>query len=60
MLCDHRINWKGAVVLKYVENYFDRLTAEKWFVHAHPYVINRSDGDSLPAVYRPVVSSNQN
>ena len=60
MLCDHCINWNGAGVLKYAENYYDRLTAKRWFIHAHSYVINRSDSDSSPAIYRSLVSDNQN
>ena len=60
MLCDYRVSWNGVVVLKYEENYYGRLTAERGFIHAHPYVINPSDGDSLPAVCRPFVGNNQN
>ena len=54
MLFDHCINWNGAVVLKYVNSYHSRLIAESWFINAYPNVINRSDGETLPDVYRPL------
>ena len=54
---DHTINWNGSTILKYENHYHRRLTAESWFIHAHPNVINRSDGERLPAVYRPLIKS---
>ena len=57
MLFDHCINWNQAVVLKYVDRFYRRLTSESWYIHAHPYVINRSDGEALPAVYRSLAKS---
>ena len=57
MLFDHCINWNQAVVLKYVDRFYRRLTSESWYIHAHPNVINRSDGEALPAVYRLLAKS---
>ena len=57
MLFDHCINWNQAVVLKYVDRFYRRLTSESWHIHAHPNVINRSDGEALPAVYRSLAKS---
>ena len=56
MKFDHAIAWNDASVLKYEDNYHKRLVAESWFIHAHPNVINRSDGEILPIVYRPLVT----
>ena len=39
-------------ILKVENNYSKRLISEAWFINAHPKVMNRSDGDSLPNVYR--------
>ena len=50
MVFDHRINWKESTVLKYVDSYRRRLFAE--IINAHTNVINRSDGETLPLVYR--------
>ena len=56
-LFDHCINWNQAVVLKYVDRFYRRLTSESWYIHAHHNVINRSDGEALPAVYRSLAKS---
>ena len=57
MLFDHRINWEESTVLKYVDSYCRRLIAESWFINAHTNVINRSDGETLPSVYRSLAKS---
>ena len=59
MLFDHCINWKKSTVLKYVNSYRRRLIAESWFINAHPNVINRADGETLPSVYRSLAKSAQ-
>ena len=48
-LFDHCINWKESTVLKYVNSYCRRLIAESWFINAHPNVIDRSNGETLPS-----------
>ena len=50
MVFDHRINWKESTVLKYVDSYRRPLFAE--IINAHTNIINRSDGETLPSVYR--------
>ena len=52
---DHLIGWSNARILKVETNYFKRLTAESWFIHSHPKVLNRSDGESLPVIYRSLL-----
>ena len=59
MLFDHRINWEESTVLKYVNSYRRRLIAESWFINTHTNVINRSDGETLPSVYRSFAKSAQ-
>ena len=59
MLFDHQINWEESTVLKYVNSYRKWLIAENWFINAHTRVINRSDGETLPSVYRSLVKSAQ-
>ena len=59
MLFDHRINWEESTVLKYVNSYRRRLIAESWFINAHINVINCSDGETLPSVYRSLAKSAQ-
>ena len=59
MLFDHRINWEESTVLKYVNSYCRRLIAESGFINAHTNVIDRSDGDTLPSVYRSLAKSAQ-
>ena len=49
---NHTIDWEKSEILKVENNYSKRLISEAWFINAHPKVINRSDGDSLPNVYR--------
>ena len=49
---NHTIDWKKSEILKVENNYSKRLISEAWFINAHPKVMNRSDGDSLPNVYR--------
>ena len=56
-LFDHRINWEESTVLKYVDSYRRRLIAESWFINAHTNVINRSDGETLPSVYRSLAKN---
>ena len=52
---DHLIGWSKARILKVETNYFKRLTAESWFIHPHPKVLNRSHGESLPLIYRSLL-----
>ena len=49
---NHTIDWEKSEILKVENNYSKRLISEAWFINAHPKVMNRSDGDSLPNVYR--------
>ena len=56
---DHCINWKECIVLRYVNSYRRRLIAESWFINAHPNVINRSDGETFPSVYRSLAKRTQ-
>ena len=35
------------------------IVAERWFINAHTNVINRSDGETLPSVYRSLAKSAQ-
>ena len=53
---DHLIDWNKSKVLKTEAHYSKRLTSEAWFINSHPHVINRSDGNSLPQVYRCLIS----
>ena len=52
MMFNHRINWEESTVLKYANSHRTRLIAESWFINAHTNVINRSDGETLPSMYR--------
>ena len=54
---DHLIDWNNSKVLKTEAHYSKRLTSEAWFINSHPHVMNRSDGDSLPRVYRRLITS---
>ena len=56
MRFDHLIDWNNSKILK-TEAHSKRLTSEAWFINSHPHVMNRSDGDSLPQVYHPLISS---
>ena len=58
-LFDHHINWEESTVLQYVNSYRRRLIAESWFINVHTNVINRSDGETLPSVYRSLAKSAQ-
>ena len=49
---NHTIDWEKSEILKVENNYSKRLISEAWFINAHSKVMNRSDGDSLPNVYR--------
>ena len=49
---NHTIDWEKSEILKVENNYSKRLISEAWFMNARPKVMNRSDGDSLPNVYR--------
>ena len=53
---DHLIDWNNSKVLKTEAHYSKRLTSEAWFINSHPHVMNRSDGDSLPRVYRRLIT----
>ena len=57
MLFDHLINWEDSTVLKCVKSYRRWLIAQSWFINAHTNVINRSDGETLPSVYRSLAKS---
>ena len=57
MRFDHLIDWNNSKILKTEAHYSKRLTSEAWFNNSHPHVMNRSDGDSLPRVYHPPISS---
>ena len=54
---DHFIDWNNSKVLKTKAHYSKRLTSEDWFITSHPHVMNRADGDSLPRVYRRLITS---
>ena len=62
-LCEHSIqfdrllDWNNSKVLKTEAHYSKRFTSEAWFIYSHPHVMNRSDGDSLPRVYRRLITS---
>ena len=43
-------------ILKTETHYSKQLTSEAWFINSHPHVMNQSDGDSLPQVYRSLIS----
>ena len=49
---DHLIDWNNSKVLKTEAHYSKRLTSETRFINSHPHVMNQSDGDSPPPVYR--------
>ena len=53
---DHLIDWNNSKVLKTEAHHSKRLTSEAWFSNSHPHVMNRSDGDSLPQVYRRLIT----
>ena len=57
MRFDHLIDWNNSKILKTEAHYSKRLTSEAWFINSHPHVMNRSNGDSLPRVYHPLISS---
>ena len=57
MQFDHLIDWNNSKVLKTEAHYSKRLTSEAWFINSHPHVMNRADGDSLPRVYRRLITS---
>ena len=54
---DHLIDWNNSKVLKTEAHYSKRLTSETWFINSQPHVLNRADGDSLPRVYRRLITS---
>ena len=54
---DHLLDWNNSKVLKLKPYCSKRLTPEAWFVNSHLYIMNRSDGDSLPRVYRRLIAS---
>ena len=49
---DHNIDRENAKILKVENNYYKRLVSEAWFINYRPNVMNRSDNDKLPQVYR--------
>ena len=49
---NHIIDWEKSEIFKVENNYSKQLISEAWFINAHPKVMNRSDGNSLPNVYR--------
>ena len=55
---DHKVNWNGSKVLKYITDYNARLFSESWFINKHPNVINRNDGAMFPASYSSLLSLN--
>ena len=54
---DHLIDGNNSKVLKTEAHYSKRLASEAWFINFHPHVMNQSDGDSLPRVYRRLTTS---
>ena len=54
---DHLIDWNNSKVLKIEAHYSEQLTSEAWFIDSQPHVMNRSNGDSLPRVYRRLITS---
>ena len=55
ILFDHVIDWAKSRILKTESNFCKRLTAKSWFILFRPKVINRSNGESLPIVYRSLL-----
>ena len=55
ILFDHVIDWANSRISKTESNFSKRLTAESWFILSRPKVINRSDGESFPIVYRSLL-----
>ena len=49
---DDEIVCRNCLLMIYESNFFTRLTAESWFILSRLIVINRSDGESFPVVYR--------
>ena len=47
---DHIISWTEAKILELETGYRKRLSFESWHINAKPYVMNRNDGRSFPAV----------
>ena len=52
---NHVIDWANSRILKTESKFSKRLTAESWFILSRPKVINRSDGESFPIVYRSLL-----
>ena len=55
ILLDHVIDWAYSRILKTKSNFSKRLTAKSWFILCTPKVINRSEGESFPIVYRSLL-----
>ena len=55
ILFDHVIDWANSRILKTESNFSKRLPAESWFILSRPKVINRSNGESFPIVYRSLL-----
>ena len=54
---DHLIDWTNSKVLKIEAHYSIQLTSKAWFINSYPHVMNRADCDSLPRVYRRLITS---
>ena len=52
ILFDHVIDWTNSRILKTEKNFSKKLTVKSWFILSGPKVMNRSDGESFPVVYR--------
>ena len=55
ILFDHVIDWANSRILITESNFSERLGAESWFILSRPKVINRSDGEFFPVVYRSLL-----
>ena len=51
------MDWSNSKILKTEAHYSKRQTSEAWFINSHPHAMNRSDGDSHPQVYHPLIFS---
>nr|CAB3248364.1 glucosylceramidase-like [Phallusia mammillata] len=54
-VCDHRINWNDAQVLKQEPNWSKRLVFESCLINSNSNVLNRNDGKNLSAVFRDIL-----
>ena len=57
-LCEHSIqfdlllDWNNSKVSKTEAHYSKRFTSEARFISSHSHIMNQSNGNSLPRVYR--------